>query len=204
MSFSVPLCHNPLASGSLLTIFPIMMVRLARHMNQDGLSTPSRAFHTAAARHASMRTFGRPVRLVRQTPVLPAEVARNRTPLDLWYAPEGDISTWTHTRALLQSFRPRGKSIASPHAHDVRVFAAAPRRGCACACRNPRRRVSIERSRRRARRTSGGRSGDARPALRSTYSRRDRGWPHQRTPGWLSAPSDRAFARWIQLRHPNG
>jgi DNA-binding transcriptional LysR family regulator len=33
MSFSVPLCHNLLASGGFLTIFPIMMTRLAGHLN---------------------------------------------------------------------------------------------------------------------------------------------------------------------------
>jgi len=33
MSFSVPLCHNLLASGGFLTIFPVMMTRLARHLN---------------------------------------------------------------------------------------------------------------------------------------------------------------------------
>jgi DNA-binding transcriptional LysR family regulator len=45
MSFSVPLCHSLLASGGFLTIFPIMMLHLARHLNLrqldvqlDGLS----------------------------------------------------------------------------------------------------------------------------------------------------------------------
>jgi DNA-binding transcriptional LysR family regulator len=45
MSFSVPLCHSLLASGGFLTIFPIMMTRLAKHLNLrpldirlDGLS----------------------------------------------------------------------------------------------------------------------------------------------------------------------
>jgi DNA-binding transcriptional LysR family regulator len=33
MSFSVPLCHNLLATGGYLTIFPIMMTRLAGHLN---------------------------------------------------------------------------------------------------------------------------------------------------------------------------
>jgi DNA-binding transcriptional LysR family regulator len=33
MSFSVPLCHNLLASGGFLTIFPIVMTRLAGHLN---------------------------------------------------------------------------------------------------------------------------------------------------------------------------
>ena len=33
MSFSVPLCHNLLASDGFLTIFPIMMTRPARHLN---------------------------------------------------------------------------------------------------------------------------------------------------------------------------
>jgi DNA-binding transcriptional LysR family regulator len=37
MSFSVPLCHNLLASGGFLTIFPIMMTRLARHLNLRSL-----------------------------------------------------------------------------------------------------------------------------------------------------------------------
>jgi DNA-binding transcriptional LysR family regulator len=32
MSFSIPLCHNLLASGGFLTIFPIMMTRLATHL----------------------------------------------------------------------------------------------------------------------------------------------------------------------------
>jgi DNA-binding transcriptional LysR family regulator len=47
MSFSVPLCHSLLASGGFLTIFPIMMTRLASHLNLrpldiqlDGLSRP--------------------------------------------------------------------------------------------------------------------------------------------------------------------
>jgi DNA-binding transcriptional LysR family regulator len=33
MSFSVPLCHNLLAGGGFLTIFPVMMMRLAKHLN---------------------------------------------------------------------------------------------------------------------------------------------------------------------------
>jgi DNA-binding transcriptional LysR family regulator len=33
MSFSVPLCHNLLAGGGFLTIFPMMMTRLAKHLN---------------------------------------------------------------------------------------------------------------------------------------------------------------------------
>lgn len=33
MSFSVPLCHNLLASSGFLTIFPITMTRLAGHLN---------------------------------------------------------------------------------------------------------------------------------------------------------------------------
>jgi DNA-binding transcriptional LysR family regulator len=37
MSFSVPLCQNLLASGGFLTIFPIMMTRLARHLNLRAL-----------------------------------------------------------------------------------------------------------------------------------------------------------------------
>jgi DNA-binding transcriptional LysR family regulator len=32
-SFSVPLCHNLLASGGFLTVFPTMMTRLAKHLN---------------------------------------------------------------------------------------------------------------------------------------------------------------------------
>jgi DNA-binding transcriptional LysR family regulator len=40
MSFSVPLCHNLLASGGFLTIFPIMMVRLAGHLNLRPLDIP--------------------------------------------------------------------------------------------------------------------------------------------------------------------
>jgi DNA-binding transcriptional LysR family regulator len=45
MSFSVPLCHSLLASGGFLTIFPVNMTRLARHLRLrpldirlDGLS----------------------------------------------------------------------------------------------------------------------------------------------------------------------
>jgi DNA-binding transcriptional LysR family regulator len=33
MSFSVPLCQNLLATGDFITIFPIMMTRLAEHLN---------------------------------------------------------------------------------------------------------------------------------------------------------------------------
>jgi DNA-binding transcriptional LysR family regulator len=48
MSFSIPLCHNLLASGGFLTIFPVMMTRLAANLNLRPLDTQfpriSRAF----------------------------------------------------------------------------------------------------------------------------------------------------------------
>lgn len=37
MSFSIPLCHNLLASGGFLTIFPLMMIRLAGHLDLRAL-----------------------------------------------------------------------------------------------------------------------------------------------------------------------